>query len=44
MIDMAEDRERFGKLLKELKIPSPEWGSARNYEEAKTTALNSAFP
>src|SRR5208337_209476 len=37
-IDLAEDRKLFGRLLKELDIPSPEWGTATSVEEACETA------
>jgi carbamoyl-phosphate synthase large subunit len=34
-IDLAEDRDRFGRMLAELKIPAPEWGTARSADEAR---------
>ncbi|RMG48172.1 MAG: carbamoyl-phosphate synthase large subunit [Acidobacteria bacterium] len=43
-IDLAEDRERFGALLRELDIPAPEWGTARSLEEAKEIARRIGFP
>ncbi|MCS7122111.1 MAG: carbamoyl-phosphate synthase large subunit [Archaeoglobaceae archaeon] len=43
-IDIAEDRERFSKLLKELKIPQPENGIARSIEEAKKVAKKIGYP
>ncbi len=43
-IDLAEDRKRFGKLLDDLKIPSPENGSATNVEEACEVAKSIGFP
>ena len=33
-IDLAEDRERFGKVLEKLKLKAPPYGTARNVEEA----------
>lgn len=33
-IDLAENREKFGKLLSELEIPSPAGGGVTNREEA----------
>ncbi|HEX8367058.1 MAG TPA: carbamoyl-phosphate synthase large subunit [Pyrinomonadaceae bacterium] len=43
-IDLAEDRKRFGALLDELKIPSPENGSATSPEEAKIIAGKIGYP
>src|SRR5580692_7818380 len=43
-IDLAEDRKRFGKLLDDLKIPSPENGSATSAEEACNVARSIGFP
>ncbi|HVP00719.1 MAG TPA: carbamoyl-phosphate synthase large subunit [Bryobacteraceae bacterium] len=43
-IDLAEDRKRFGKLLDDLKIPSPENGSATSAEEACRVARSIGFP
>ncbi len=43
-IDLAEDRKRFGKLLDDLKIPSPANGSATNVEEACAVARSIGFP
>lgn len=43
-IDIAEDRERFSKLLKELRIPQPEHGIARSVEEAKEVARKIGYP
>jgi carbamoyl-phosphate synthase large subunit len=33
-VDLAEDRERFGGVLRELGIRCPEWGTAASGEEA----------
>ncbi|MEM3690808.1 MAG: carbamoyl-phosphate synthase large subunit, partial [Candidatus Micrarchaeia archaeon] len=43
-IDIAEDRERFRKLLKELCIPQPRNGSARSFEEAFEVAEKVGYP
>ncbi len=43
-IDLAEDRKRFGKLLEDLKIPSPENGTAVSPEEAKAIAEKIGYP
>jgi len=43
-IDLAEDRKLFGKLLDDLKIPSPENGSATNVEEACEIARSIGYP
>ncbi len=43
-IDLAEDRKLFGKLLEDLKIPSPENGTATNVEEAVANAKRIGFP
>ena len=43
-IDLAEDRKRFGALLKELKIPQPENGTATSREEAKECAAKIGYP
>ncbi len=43
-IDMAEDRERFEKILKELDIAQPANGLARSFEEALTIAGRISYP
>ncbi len=43
-IDASEDREKFGKILKELKITHPEYGSACTVQEAKKVAGEIGFP
>ncbi len=43
-IDRAEDRARFGALLRELDIPQPENGIARSLEEARAAAARIAYP
>jgi carbamoyl-phosphate synthase large subunit len=43
-IDLAEDREHFGKLLSDLQIPQPAAGTAVSYEEAAKIAQEVGFP
>jgi len=43
-IDLAEDRGRFGALLRELDIPQPENGTARSLEEARAVARSIGYP
>jgi carbamoyl-phosphate synthase large subunit len=43
-IDLAEDRDRFGKLLQELDIPAPPWGTARSLDEARDIAERIGYP
>jgi carbamoyl-phosphate synthase large subunit len=43
-IDLAEDRERFGRLLTELDIPRPPDGTAVNLEQAKSVAERIGYP
>jgi carbamoyl-phosphate synthase large subunit len=43
-IDLAEDRERFSKLLWELNIPQAPSGTATSPEEARDVALRIGFP
>jgi carbamoyl-phosphate synthase large subunit len=43
-IDLAEDRKRFGALLKELGIPQPENGMAASVEEAREVAARIGYP
>jgi carbamoyl-phosphate synthase large subunit len=43
-IDLAEDRGRFGRLLRELDIDHPGWGLARSHEEAVEIAHRIGFP
>ncbi len=43
-IDIAEDRQRFGKLLEELQIPHPKYGTAFSVEEAISVAEQIGFP
>ncbi|MDQ2101991.1 carbamoyl-phosphate synthase large subunit [Azospirillum isscasi] len=43
-IDLAEDRERFQKLLHQLNLLQPANGLARSLEEAETVAARIGFP
>lgn len=43
-IDLAEDRERFGNLLRELDIPQPPNGMATSVEEAVEVAERIGYP
>jgi len=44
MIDLAEDRERFQKLLRELKLLQPENGTARSVDQAIRIATDIGYP
>lgn len=43
-MDLAEDREAFSDLLKELEIPYPEYGAARDTDEALAVANRVTYP
>ena len=43
-IDLAEDRQRFSKLLSDLRIPQPASGTATSRAEAREVAANISFP
>ncbi len=43
-IDTAEDRERFDKILNELKITQPANGIARNFDDALVVAGKIGYP
>ncbi|MDA2914038.1 carbamoyl-phosphate synthase large subunit [Acidobacteriia bacterium AH_259_A11_L15] len=43
-IDLAEDRQRFSRLLRELAIPQPRHGLATSVEEAVAVAEQIGFP
>ena len=43
-IDLAENRKKFGKILDELKIPVPKWGTAFSVEEAMVVAEEVEYP
>jgi carbamoyl-phosphate synthase large subunit len=43
-IDLAEDRKRFGKLLDEIGIPCPPYGTASNIREALEITHRIGYP
>jgi carbamoyl-phosphate synthase large subunit len=43
-IDLAEDRERFGRLLRELGLEAPAWGMADDVEGAVRVARAVGYP
>jgi carbamoyl-phosphate synthase large subunit len=43
-IDLAEDRSRFGRLLTELGIPHPRFGTATTPEEAREVSRELGYP
>ena len=43
-IDLAENREKFGQILKKLKIPAPKWGTAFSVSEALVIAKDISYP
>ena len=43
-IDLAEDRDRFGKIMETLKIPMPESGMAATADMALKIAENISYP
>jgi len=43
-IDLAEDRKRFGALLRRLNIPHPAYGTAFSIKEAKEVARSIGYP
>jgi carbamoyl-phosphate synthase large subunit len=43
-IDLAEDRDRFRKIMRDLGIPQPESGMAGNLEEAVEIAKDIGYP
>jgi len=44
MIDLAEDRDRFRKMMEKLEIPEPESGMASTLEEALNIAEDIGYP
>jgi carbamoyl-phosphate synthase large subunit len=44
MIDLAEDRDRFRKVMEKLGIPEPESGMASNFQEALEIAERIGYP
>ncbi len=43
-MDLAEDRERFSDMLKELDIPFPQYGAAKDADEALQVANEVTYP
>jgi carbamoyl-phosphate synthase large subunit len=43
-IDRAEDRQRFGDLVKKLGLRAPVWGTARDLPEARQIAEQIGYP
>jgi carbamoyl-phosphate synthase large subunit len=43
-IDLAEDRDRFRKIMEELEIPMPQSGMASNLEQALSIAKEIGYP
>jgi len=43
-IDRAEDRERFGEVMRKLGLHAPRWGIARSLDEARKVAGDIGFP
>jgi carbamoyl-phosphate synthase large subunit len=43
-IDLAEDRDRFRKMMAQMNIPMPESGMASNIEQAKAVAARLGYP
>ena len=43
-MDLAEDRERFSDMLKELDIPFPRYGAAKDADEALEVANEVSYP
>ncbi len=43
-IDRAEDRQRFGELLKKLDLRAPAWGTAKGLAEARVIADRIGYP
>jgi carbamoyl-phosphate synthase large subunit len=43
-LDLAEDRGRFGALLRELDIDHPRWGLAHSREDARLIAADIGYP
>ena len=43
-IDLAENRKKFGKILKKLNIPAPDYGTAFSIDEAITIANRIKYP
>ncbi|MBI2078109.1 MAG: carbamoyl-phosphate synthase large subunit, partial [Euryarchaeota archaeon] len=43
-IDLAENRDRFNELCKQIKVPKPEAGIAHNADEARAVAKRIGYP
>ncbi|MDB3868574.1 carbamoyl-phosphate synthase large subunit [Candidatus Marinimicrobia bacterium] len=43
-IDLAENRNKFGKILDDLNIPVPKWGTAFSVNEALVVAHDVGYP
>ena len=43
-IDLAENRKKFGKILNQLNIPAPSWGTAFSVDEAQKIANRIKYP
>ena len=43
-IDRAEDRQRFGELLRKLDLRAPAWGTANGLDEARQIAERIGYP
>jgi len=43
-IDRAEDRERFGEVVRKLGLRAPRWGVARSVDEARAVAAEVGYP
>ena len=43
-IDRAEDRQRFGELVRKLNLRAPVWGTAHGLEEARAIAERIGYP
>jgi carbamoyl-phosphate synthase large subunit len=43
-IDRAEDRQRFGEMLRKLDLRAPAWGTARGLAEARQIADRIGYP
>ncbi|HHY84417.1 MAG TPA: carbamoyl-phosphate synthase large subunit [Verrucomicrobia bacterium] len=43
-IDLAEDRDRFRKMMEQMGIPMPEAGMAGSFEEARVIAQRIGYP
>jgi len=43
-IDLAENRSKFGKILDDLNIPAPKWGTGFSVDEALVVAHDVGYP